>query len=222
MAVPLRTGLVSLVVTLLGLAWAGPASAQACAGAGQGISAGPAVGLVHYEFGDGTDGLELGARLRWRGSFGEAALEPYVLSLDGALTRPIGVRGSFSLPLLELMGVSLCADVMAGATRFDWEDDSGLTAAAGAGATASTTIALGGTVLVPFLGARGIGATTSGEVLGLELDASGASFGVEGGAEVAAGRVDVRASVSVDGFAAGLGPTPYPARSLRLAIGWRF
>lgn len=212
----------ALLLATLGLAWGGDVAAQVCTGAGTGVSIAPVAGLVHYEFGDGTDGLELGAELRWRGSDTEAVLHPYRVSVDGALTAPLGIRGGVSIRVLELLGVTTCANLMGGAARFAWEDDSGQTVAGGAGLTLATTLSLGAAALTPYLGARGLAAATTGEILGLELDGSGGSVGLEGGATVTAGRLDFRASVAFDGFAGGLGATPYPGRAARLAVSWRF
>lgn len=212
----------ALLLATLGLAWGGGLAAQVCTGAGTGVSIAPVAGLVHYEFGDGTDGVELGAELRWRGSRAEAALHPYRVSVDGALTSPLGIRGGVSIRVLEILGVTTCADLMGGATGFAWEGDSGLTVAGGSGLTMATTLSLGAAAVTPYLGARGLAAATSGEILGLDVDASGGSVGLEGGATVTAGRLDLRASVALDGFAGGLGATPYPGRAARLAVGWRF
>lgn len=212
----------ALLIATFGLAWGGGLAAQGCTGVGTGVSIAPVAGLVHYEFGDGTDGLELGAELRWRGSRAEAVLHPYRVSVDGALTSPLGIRSGVSIRVLEVLGVTTCANLMGGAARFAWEGDSGLTVAGGAGLSIATTLSLGSAALTPYVGTRGLAAATSGEVLGLEVEASGGSVGLEGGARVAAGRLDVRASVALDGFAGGLGATPYPGRAARLAVGWRF
>lgn len=191
------------------------AAAQAC-GIAPGIVA--TGGYVAYDVAN-TSGATVGA---------DAAVEagPVLVGigyrraiLEGDAAQPDIVRGVVAFPAARAAGLTACVTGYAGATRFTLEDDAGGVLAGGIGLTLATTQTW---PAQPFVTVRGLGARATGTVLGLDVDASGLSVGIEAGVVAALGPVAVRLVGSVDGFDDGLGVTPYPAHSVEVGVGFRF
>ncbi len=210
----------AVLVLLLAAGLPAAASAQACGLAhGAGISA--AGGWVHYDLGAGVDGYSAGADLAL--AAGPVALRAgYRRMLLEGDTDPDVLRLALALPVVRVLGVDVCATGYAGGARFAIADDSGLALAGGLGVTLAVSRPVGPAGIAPFVTVRGLGAQTTGTVLGFDLDASGLSLGVEGGLAAVLGPFDLRLTGSLDGFDSGLGTTPYPARSVELAVGLGF
>ncbi|HSH46149.1 MAG TPA: hypothetical protein VK966_09850, partial [Longimicrobiales bacterium] len=144
----------------LGLAASG-ATAQVCREASTGVRVHADAGHVRYAFADGTDGWEVGGGLSWASERVGVSATAFTTSLDGAETSPLGARAGVSFRALEVVGWSLCIDLLGGATRFSADDDSGTTVAGGGGVTVARALSLGGAELVPFGGVRGLAAAVS-------------------------------------------------------------
>jgi hypothetical protein len=142
------------------------------------------------------------------------------ISPEAGRADPDAGRLRVAVPVARATGFGVCAVAHGGVSRFSAETDEGTVLAGGLGLRVEAPLADGR--VVPFAEARGLGATLSGELLGLDVSASGASFGGEAGVEAAFGSVVFQTAVSLDGFDGGLGITPYPDRLLRLALGLRF
>lgn len=202
----------------LGLLGPAAADAQQC-GVGR-FWVAAAAGASHYATAGGIDATEVGADVGFR--VGPAAIQAGVrrVSPEGGVAEPDVARLSVAVPVVQTGRVSLCAVAHAGGSRFAAGDDEGTVVAGGLGLRLEAALARGR--VLPFVEARGLGASLSGQLLGLDASASGASFGGEAGVAAVHGPVLVQAGVSVDGFDGGLGVTPYPDRLLRLALGFRF
>lgn len=198
-----------------------PTAAQTCGPAGGGwvgLEAGRvtydvAGGITGYEWGAdmGIGSRSLAARLGYRQvSLEESDVTPQVLRLSVGSTVPVGA------------GWRLCLAAHGGGSRVSGEAGDGTVVAGGAGLGVAHALVLDGVRMVPFVEARGLAAQSTGTVLGLATDAAGLSLGVEGGAVAHIGRLHIRATAALDGFAAGLGVTPYPASAIRLGLGYRF
>lgn len=193
--------------------------AQQC-GLGRGHVA-AAGGVSHYDVAGGTAATEVGGDVGLRAA-GVTLRAGYrrILPETGA-ADPDAARLSVGVPVTTLAGVGLCAVGHAGGTRFAADGDEEATVVAGGvGLRIERPLAFGR--VLPFVEVRGLGASMSGRVLGLDVDASGLSLGAEAGVEAGLGAVLVRATVALDGFDGGLGITPYPTRLFALALGVRF
>jgi hypothetical protein len=144
------------------------------------------------------------------------------ITLRRTTTSPHALRASLRMPVAVVGGWSLCGVGHAGGTRWVADAGQGTVLAGGIGLSLYRAVAIGGATVVPFDEARGLGARGTGTALDVDMDATGLSFGVEAGASIPLGRLELRLTGSMDGFAAGLGVTPYPDRSLRVAMGYRF
>lgn len=191
------------------------ATAQAC-GIVPGLAA--AGGYVAYDVGS-TSGIAVGADVG-------VAADPVLFQvgyrravLEGDAAQPDIVRGVVAVPVADAGGMTTCVTAHAGGTRFSFEDDTGGVLAGGVGLTLTTTES---EPVQPFLTVRGLGASATGTVLGLDVDASGFSLGVEAGLVAALGPVALRVAGSLDGFDDGLGVTPYANQAVEVGLGIRF
>lgn len=191
------------------------AVAQAC-GIVPGLAA--AGGYVAYDVGS-TSGIAVGADVA-------VAADPVLVEvgyrraiLEGDAAQPDIVRGVVAFPAAEASGMTTCVTAHAGAARFSFEDDTGSVLAGGFGLTLTTTESQ---PVQPFLSVRGLGARATGTVLGLDLDASGLSLGVEAGLVAALGPVALRVAGSLNGFDDGLGVTPYANQTIEVGLGIGF
>lgn len=219
---PLAAGL----VILLGLA--APAAGQDhCGDRGDaaGVRVSAIAGAVRYDLaGDrASDGVELGLEAGLRaGGFGIRGGLHHVL-LGDAPANPTTARLRLTREVLRIAGVGLCGVALAGGSVVSSGSDNAVTVGGGIGITAAARLAAGSSLTVaPFLGARLLGASATGEVLGESFSVSGGSVGGEGGVAVASGRTHAALRLSMDGFDPALGATSYPALALRLSLGWRF
>ncbi|MDX1675548.1 MAG: hypothetical protein R3314_12195, partial [Longimicrobiales bacterium] len=201
------------LLALGGLMATRPAAAQQC---GPGSAVGGAAGYAGYAVAGGIDGAQYGADASIAVGSGTLQLSGRLVALEGAAPDPVLGRGRATYPLVAVRGVALCGDAHAGVSRFAVADDTGVVLAGGLGVTLEP--ARTGTVR-PWLSVRGLGGRATGTVLGVDTDATGLAVGVEAGLELELGPVAVRLSGARDGFAGGLGPTPYPETSLALAVG---
>jgi hypothetical protein len=210
-----------LALVLVAVLAPAPAAAQACGSTGGGwvgieggrVTYDVAGGITGYEWGAdvGIGTRSLAARLGYRQvSLEESDVTPQLLRLSVGSTIPVGG------------GWRLCLAAHGGGSRVSGDAGDGTVVAGGAGLGIAHGIMMDGIRVVPFLEARGLAAQGTGTVLGLETDGSGLSLGVEGGAVAHMGRLHIRATAALDGFAAGLGVTPYPASAIRLGLGYRF
>jgi hypothetical protein len=189
--------------------------AQGCQAFPAGWGAGLEVGGVRHDVAGGVSGIEWGPDLMHAGGRVSARLGYRRVDLGRRVT-PHVVRGSVSTGLGSLLGARLCATVHGGGTRFSGDGDSGTVLAAGAGLAVAGRTRVGETPVFPYLELRGLGARSAGTVLDVSVEGTGLSLGLEAGARVRRGRLGLRAAASLDGFAGGLGVTPYAGRSLRV------
>lgn len=210
----MRAAVFSLLSAILLLVPA-PGAAQTC-GLVPGVSA--AGGYVHYPVAGGTSGAAIGGELavEVRPAVVQLGYRRMLLEGDGA--DPDVARAVVAYPAYRLAGLDLCAVGHAGVTRFTLDSDAGWLVAGGIGAT----LASADGPLQPYVSVRGLGARTVGTVLGLDVEASGLSLGVEAGLAAVFGPAALRLSGTVDGFDDGLGVTPYPGQSAELALQIRF
>lgn len=217
----LGTGL----VVLLGIA--GPAAAQDRCGEPGDVGrtrVSAIVGAVRYDLvgdrvSDGVEvGLEAGARAAGFGIRGGV----HRVLLGDAPTDPTTARLRLMREVFRVAGIGLCGVALAGGSRVSSGSDAAVTIGGGIGLIAGARFAMGRIAVAPFVGARALGARSTGDVLGQEFSASGGSVGVEGGVGAAHGRAHGALRFSMDGFDPALGATPYPGLALRLALGWRF
>lgn len=204
------------------LAIAAPAAGQdGCAEGGGGMAV--FAGAIRPELGSGESitGLEVGlegsdriAGLHLTAGFGYTVFED-------AEGHPVSARLRLEHALGEIAGITLCGALLGGGSFLYEDADGAWTAAGGAALTASRPFRSGGVVLTPYLGVRGLGARSTGEVLGADFVATGAGVGVEGGIGAAARWFAGALRVTADGLDAGLGPMPYPTLAVRLVLGWR-
>lgn len=212
----MRTTILSAVSTLALLLVPAAVSAQAC-GIVPGVSL--SGGYASYRVSGGTSGVTVGADVAIEATSLGVQLAYRRVMLDGETADPDVVRAAVTYPVIRLAGIDLCAVGHGGVARFSFEGDAGAVMAGGIGATLAPSMA--GPVQ-PFLSVRGLGARTTGTVLGLEIDASGLSFGAEAGIALLFGPAAIRVSGTLDGFDDGLGITPYPGHSAELAVQLRF
>jgi len=207
----------TLVVALLLLAAPTATMGQACA-----IPAGGLVSLagaaVRYDVADRQTGVAWG---------GDVGISSRQVAFRGGYRRiefdngvsPHVVRASLHGRLGVVDGWSHCIVAHGGASRFETDTDDGLVLAGGLGF--ATAYPIGRSGIVPFMEVRGLAATASGTVLDMDMAADGLSIGVEAGLAAFMGRVQLRATGSLDGFSPALGVTPYPAQAIRLELGFR-
>jgi hypothetical protein len=198
-----------------------PAAAEWCGQLRPGMAAGLEAGGIRYSVADGVSGVEWGPELALGGSRIAGRMGYRQVVLRDVDVRTHVVRGSARVALGSVLGVGLCATLHGGGTRFATGADHGTVVAGGAGA-ALTRAGADGAPVSPFFEVRGLAARSSGSILDIATDATGLSLGVEAGVHARLGRVQMRASGSVDGFAAGLGVTPYPERGLRVGLAYAF
>lgn len=202
------------------LAAAGPsaAHAQRC-GVGR-AWVGAAGGYAHYDVAGGTNATEVGADLGLH--LGGVAFQAGYRRIlpESGIADPDGVRLSLGIPVMDVVGLGVCLVGHGGGTRYAAEGETGTTAVGGFGLRLERSLASGR--VLPFVEVRALGASLTGEALGIDVDATGYSVGGEGGVEAALGGLRVAGAVSVDGFDPGLGVTPYPALGIRLGLGLRF
>lgn len=197
------------------------AASQGC-GPGPGYWAAPAGGVVHYEVAGGVDGQEWGLDA----GAGSTAIRFDVgyrrIELDGARATPHVIRARVGYGLPVGGGWSLCFNGHGGGSRFTSDPDDGTVVAGGVGVELARTGADDDARLIPFIETRGLAARSSGTILGVDLEADGLAAGIEAGLILRMGRAHLRGSGAFDGFAAGLGVTPYPTRAFRLGLGYHF
>lgn len=191
-------------------------AAQAC-GIIPGVSA--AGGYASYAVAGGTSGAALGGDLALDLSSVAAQVGYRRILLEGDGADPDVIRAVLAYPAADFEGVTICGVAHGGLARFTFESDAGSVLAGGLGVTLSRA---GAGSVRPYLSVRGLGARAAGTVLGLDVDASGLSVGVEAGITAMVGQAAVRVSGTVDGFDDGLGVTPYPGASAELAVQLRF
>lgn len=216
----LPSALALLLATALPLT-AAPAAGQSCA-PGDGAWVGLEAGAVHHDVAGGTGGLEWGVGAGIGSRLAAARVSVYRTELSGAPATPTTVRLAAHRSVLELGAWRLCATLHAAGSRFTTESDRGSVLAGGAGMGVARALVLAGIPVTPFLEGRGLGARSEATILDMDTEATGFSLGVEAGAAAALGRALIRVTGSLDGFAPGLGATPYPARALRLGLAYRF
>lgn len=214
--------LAAIAAGLLGaLVAAAPAAGQECRAADAAVLL--SAGLVRSPLADGghTRGVEAGIG-------GAYPIHRTVLSGSvsatvprGGRVRPVAVRVRLERPLLDLFGLTACGGLLAGGSAARDGEDGAWTAAGGAVVGVARRLEVEGVAILPWIGARGLGARTAGEVLGRSVVATGVSLGVEGGVELEAERLLGAVRVTADRFDAGLGATPYPSLAIRLIGGFR-
>ena len=192
------------------------AAAQAC-GIVPGASAGG--GYASYRVGGGTSGIAVGGDVAVEiSSLGLQVGYRHVL-IEGEAADPDVVRAVAAYPVVSVSGMNVCAVAHGGLARFSFEGDTGDVMAGGIGVAVAPSIP---GPIQPYASVRGLGARAAGTVLGLDVDASGLSFGGEAGVTLLLGPTSFRVTGTVDGFDDGLGITPYPGYSIELAFQIRF
>lgn len=189
-------------------------AAQSC-----GITPGVAVtgAFVSHRVGGGVTGPAVGADLAFSAAPARVRLGYRHTRFAGDAADPHTVRVEVAYPAARMGALALCAVGHGGGTVFTLGDDAGLVLAGGLG----VTLASDAGAYRPFVSVRGLAARTTGTVLGIGVDATGLSLGVEAGAAASFGALDVRLTGALDGFDNGLGVTPYPAYSVELAFHYR-
>lgn len=179
-----------------------------------------AAGISHYDVGGGTAATEVGGDVGLRAA-GVTIRAGYrrIMPESGA-ADPDAVRLTVGIPVTELAGLGVCAVGHAGGARFAGDDEDATVTAGGVGLRLERPLAFGR--VLPYVEVRGLAASMSGRVLGLDVDATGLALGGEAGVEAGLGALTLRATLALDGFDGGLGVTPYPNRLLGLALGVRF
>lgn len=205
---------------VLGLAPAA-AAGQSC-GAPAGAWAGLEAGRVGYDVAGGITGYEWGADAGIEGGAVTGQVGYRRVELDDGDVTPQLLRASLGYALPVPGRWQVCLAAHGGGSRFSGEWGEGTVLAGGGGLAVSRALVIDDILVVPFLEARGLTARSTGTALGVDTESSGLSLGVAGGAVGHVGRLHISASGSRDGFAGGLGVTPYPAWALRVGAGYRF
>jgi hypothetical protein len=207
-------------VLVSGLA-AAAGSAQTC-GVPARFMVGVESGLARHAASGGVDGAEWGA-VASAGSRG-LSLEMAVqrTALGGAESTPHAGRVTLRHSVASLRNWEICVAGHGGASWYGADTGSGRVVAGGAGIRAGRPVAAGATGIIPHVEARGLVARADGTVFDIDVEGAGLSLGVEAGVTGHFRRALARATASADGFAAGLGVTPYPAVAVRLSVGYRF
>lgn len=210
----------ALIALLLGAA--APATAQEpCHTARPGMAV--LVSGIRTELADGAqlNGLEAGLEARDRfGGFHFTAGAGYALFED-APGKAIAARVRVERRLFERLGLTVCGALLGGGSVLHADPGGAWTVAGGAALTATRSFQAGDFTLSPYLGVRGLGARTSGEIVGGDFTATGWGVGGEGGIGADRGLFSAALRVTVDGLDAALGPLPYPTIAVRLVVGWR-
>lgn len=204
------------------LALAPAAGAGQSCGAGTGAWAGLEAGRVGYDVAGGITGFEWGADAGIDGSPVAARVGYRRVDLDESDVTPQLLRGSLFYTLPMAGRWQICLTAHGGGSRFSGEWGEGTVLAGGGGLAIRRALLIDDVLVAPYLEARGLSARNTGTALDVDAEASGLSLGLAGGAVAQVGRVHIGASGSRDGFAGGLGVTPYPAWALRLGVGYRF
>lgn len=216
----LLTGMVAgLLVALHGAA--APAVAQECSTGDAAVLL--SVGHVSWPLAGGghSRGVESGAGGAYALGRTTVSGSLFYTVPDAGRARPLGARLRLERPLLELAGVTLCGGLLGGGSAARDGEDEAWTAAGGAVVGVTRRLSIARLSISPWVGARGLGARTSGEILGEPFVTTGLSLGVGAGVGVSSGRAVGALRVTADGFDAALGATPYPSLALRLVAGWR-
>jgi hypothetical protein len=204
---------------------AAPAAGQWCVGrpGSPAWVAGFEGGGVEYDLGSGVRGIEWGpelAHIRSRVAIAVGYRRVELVDLTEAQVTPHFGRGSLSVRMGSIGGVAVCATAHGGGSRFEAAGDDGTVMVGGLGLALAGRTIFDETPLHPFVEVRGLAARSTAEVLGVAIDEAGYSVGVEAGITAYLGRAAVRLTGSLDGFAPGLGLTPYASRAIRLGIGF--
>jgi hypothetical protein len=196
-------------------------SAQTCTLA-NGVWAGPEVGVVSHDIGPRVDGAEVGLSAGVGSRRTTAQINVNRTELSDATGSPTALRATMERHIVTVRSWSVCGTGHAAASRFVAGEDSGDVLAGGLGISLARPFVLGGAPLRAFVEGRGLGARSQATILDTPTESTGLSAGWEAGVSAALGPVRFRVAGSMDGFAPGLGATPYPARALRLGIVYRF
>ncbi|MBW3554103.1 MAG: hypothetical protein KY466_11355 [Gemmatimonadetes bacterium] len=216
----LLTGIAAGLLVALHAA-AAPAVAQACSTGEAAVLF--SIGHVSWPLAGGghSRGMESGAGGAYAlGSTAVSGSLFYTMPNAGR-ARPLGARLRLERPLLELAGVTLCGGLLGGGSAARDGEDGAWTAAGGAVVGLTRRLSTARLSISPWVGARGLGARTNGDILGESFVTSGLSLGVEAGVGVSSGRAVGALRVTADRFDAALGATPYPSLAVRLVAGWR-
>ena len=218
------SGRVPFAATLLVAALAlGPAAAAGQLACGvRGAEVGVEAGLVRYAMGGGASGLELAAGAGFGTERVAARVSAGVVDLNDSQLDPTVVRGAVGVPIGEMGEWGVCVTGDAGLSWFgDFQDDASVIAGGG-GVSLARPFRLGPAAAVLSLEGRALAASATGSMLGLTISATGLSLGAAAGVAAAFGPAVIRLVASADGFATGLGPTPYPHQAIRLSAALRF
>lgn len=197
------------------------AAAQSCGLVPHGVAAGVTGGIAAYEAAGGLRGTVVGVRAGAgtdRGSFHGSYRRIRLDREDPQMGR---LAGTVPLPV-PLGAVTLCAVGHGGVSRLTVSGEANTVLAAGVGLRLARPLAVSGVTAVPYGELRALGARSGGRLLGVEMEARGLALGGEAGVRAVYGPITVMATASLDGFAPGLGLTPYPSRAAELGIGVRF
>jgi hypothetical protein len=197
------------------------AGGQSCGLAAGGVSVGGAVGGAHYQAAGGQTGASVGGDIAFGSALGSLRASYRTVILEGHSPQIGRLTAAVPLPL-PIGAVRLCGVGHGGASRLAVEGEAVTVLAGGIGLRLALPMRLGGGMAAPYVEIRGLSARSAGELLGVDLGASGLGLGGEGGARLSLGPLTAAFSVSADGFASGLGLTPYPSAVGELMLGIRF
>lgn len=198
---------------------AAPVAAQSC-GLVDGTGAAVALGAASYDVADLSGplvGLDAGVAL----APGSVRVGYRTLLLDGPDPHIGRVAGAIPIPFAPA-GTAICAMGHGGVSRLAVGGEANTVVAGGLGLRLVHPISIGGVRARPYAEVRGLAASSSGSILGVDVAETGMALGVEGGIRAAVGRFTLSLTGSLDGFAAGLGLTPYPNGAGELGLGIRF
>lgn len=196
-------------------------TAQSCGLVPHGVAAGGTGGIAAYEAAGGLRGAVVGVQAG-AGTDGGSFQGSYrTLRLDRE--DPQMVRLAGTVPLLVPLGaVTLCVVGHGAVSRLAVSGEANTVLAAGGGLRLARPLAIAGVTAVSYGEVRALGARSGGRLLGVDMEARGLALGGEAGLRAVYGPVTVMATASLDGFAPGLGLTPYPSRAVELGIGVHF
>lgn len=201
------------------VAWCGaaaPVAAQSCALVdGTGVAV--AVGAASYDVASLSGamvGLDAGIAL----APASVRIGYRTLLLDGPDPHIGRVAGAIPIPFSPA-GTAICAIGHGGVSRLAVGGEGNTVVAGGIGLRIVHPLSIGGVRTRPYAEVRGLAASSSGSILGVDVAETGMAVGVEGGIRAAVGRFTVSLTGAVDGFAAGLGLTPYPNAAGEVGIG---
>lgn len=200
-----------------------PASAegQGCGLAAPGASVSASVGGASYEVAGGLSGVSIGADAGYGGAMGSLGAAYRTIRLDGDNPHIGRLSGAVPVPV-ALGATTVCAVGHAGIASLTVLDETSTVLAGGAGLRVAGSVAMAGGSAVPYAELRGLGARSGGRLLGTDMDATGFALGGGVGVRAAFGRITIAGAAFMDGFARGLGLTPYPSRTVELGLGVRF